>query len=70
MSFSERNFEEAQKYIDNLYKTEEGMDELRTNVFMELSKGAAIFADYREDLLHLGKRLDTLPITLKMLQGV
>jgi hypothetical protein len=27
---------------------------------MELSKGAALFADYREDILHLVKRLDTL----------
>jgi len=59
-SFSEKNFEETQKYIDNLYKTEEGVDSLRTDVFMELSKGAALVADYREDLLHLVKRLDTL----------
>ncbi len=59
-SFSEKNFKEAQKYIDNLYKTEEGVDTLRTDVFMELSKGAALVADYREDLLHLVKRLDTL----------
>jgi len=33
---------------------------LRTDVFKELSKGAALVADYREDLLHLVKRLDTL----------
>ena len=59
-SFSERNFKEAQKYIDNLYTTEEGVDQLRSDVFMELSKGAALVADYREDLLHLVKRLDTL----------
>jgi predicted phosphate transport protein (TIGR00153 family) len=59
-SFSEKNFAEAKKYIENLYKTEEGVDQLRTDVFMELSKGAALVADYREDLLHLVKRLDTL----------
>jgi len=59
-SFSERNYKEAQKYIEYLYKTEEGVDQLRTDVFMELSKGAALVADYREDLLHLVKRLDTL----------
>jgi predicted phosphate transport protein (TIGR00153 family) len=59
-SFSEKNFKEAQIYINNLYKTEEGVDQLRTDVFMELSKGAALIADYREDLLHLVKRLDTL----------
>ena len=76
-SFSEKNFAEAQKYIDNLYKTEEGVDTLRTDVFMELSKGAALVADYREDLLHLVKRLDTLADhtkdaarCLEMLSGV
>jgi predicted phosphate transport protein (TIGR00153 family) len=59
-SFSERNLEETKKYIENLYKAEEEVDKLRTDVFMELSKGAALVADYREDLLHLVKRLDTL----------
>jgi predicted phosphate transport protein (TIGR00153 family) len=59
-SFSEGNFDEAKKYIENLYKAEEEVDALRTDVFMELSKGAALVADYREDLLHLVKRLDTL----------
>jgi predicted phosphate transport protein (TIGR00153 family) len=59
-SFSESNFEETKKYIENLYKAEEEVDKLRTDVFMELSKGAALVADYREDLLHLVKRLDTL----------
>ena len=59
-SFSEGNFKEAKKYIENLYKAEEEVDKLRTDVFMELSKGVALVADYREDLLHLVKRLDTL----------
>jgi len=59
-SSSEKNFKEAQIYINNLYKTEEGVDQLRTDVFMELSKGYALVTDYREDLLHLVKRLDTL----------
>jgi predicted phosphate transport protein (TIGR00153 family) len=59
-SFSEKNFKDAKKYIENLYKAEEEVDTLRTDVFMELSKGAALVADYREDLLHLVKRLDTL----------
>jgi predicted phosphate transport protein (TIGR00153 family) len=59
-SFSESNFEESKKYVENLYKAEEEVDKLRTDVFMELSKGAALVADYREDLLHLVKRLDTL----------
>jgi predicted phosphate transport protein (TIGR00153 family) len=59
-SFSEGNLSESKKYIENLYKAEEEVDRLRTDVFMELSKGAALVADYREDLLHLVKRLDTL----------
>jgi predicted phosphate transport protein (TIGR00153 family) len=59
-SFSEKNFKDAKKYIENLYKAEEEVDTLRTDVFMVLSKGAALVADYREDLLHLVKRLDTL----------
>lgn len=59
-SFSKRNFKEAKNYLENLYTDEEEVDKLRTNVFTELSKGAALVSDYREDLLHLVKRLDTL----------
>ena len=59
-SFSEGNFVDSKKSIENLYKAEEEVDKLRTDVFMELSKGVALVADYREDLLHLVKRLDTL----------
>ncbi len=59
-SFSENNFEEAKRYIEKLYLTEEGVDQLRTETFKELSKGTALVADYREDLLHLVKRADTL----------
>jgi len=59
-SFSENKKAEAKNYIENLYKAEEEVDKLRTDVFKELSKGAALVADYREDLLHLVKRLDTL----------
>ena len=59
-SFSEGNLKETKKHVENLYKAEEEVDKLRTDVFMELSKGIALVADYREDLLHLVKRLDTL----------
>jgi len=59
-SFAKGNLEEAEKHIQNLFIAEEEVDRLRTNVFTELSKGAALVADYREDLLHLVKRLDTL----------
>ena len=59
-SYVQRNFEQAKKYVENLYADEEEVDKLRTEVFTELSKGAALVADYREDILHLVKRLDTL----------
>ncbi len=49
---------EANITVEKLFKVEEEIDHLRTEVFKELSKGAALFADYREDLLHLVKRLD------------
>lgn len=57
---SEGKKKEAKTQIENLFKVEEDVDDLRKEVFKELSKGAALFADYREDLLHLVKRLDTL----------
>jgi predicted phosphate transport protein (TIGR00153 family) len=59
-SFAESNYEETKTIVYNLYKAEEEVDKLRTDTFTELSKGAALVADYREDLLHLVKRLDTL----------
>lgn len=59
-SFSEGKFAEAKQHVQNLYKAEEEVDKLRTEVFMELSKGIALVADYREDLLHVVKRLDTM----------
>lgn len=59
-SFMDGNPAETKKTLQILYTTEEEVDRLRTEVFKELSKGAAMVADYREDLLHLVKRLDTL----------
>jgi len=59
-SISEDKNKEAMQHIQNLFKVEEEVDKLRKEVFKELSKGAALFADYREDLMHLVKRLDTL----------
>lgn len=59
-NISEAKKKEAMQLIENLFKVEEEVDRLRKEVFKELSKGAALFADYREDLLHLVKRLDTL----------
>jgi len=59
-SMSEGKKKEGLQRIENLFKAEEEVDRLRMEVFKELTKGAALFADYREDLLHLVKRLDTL----------
>jgi len=59
-SLAQGNKKEAKQRIQYLFRTEEEVDKLRTEVFKELSKGAALLADYREDLLHLVKRLDTL----------
>ena len=58
-SVSKSKLDEAKKHVEKLFIVEEEIDQLRTEVFKELSKGAALFADYREDLLHLVKRLDT-----------
>jgi predicted phosphate transport protein (TIGR00153 family) len=59
-SLAQGNKKEASQRIQHVFRTEEEVDKLRTEVFKELSKGAALLADYREDLLHLVKRLDTL----------
>ena len=59
-NISEAKKRDALQNIENLFQAEKDVDRLRTEVFKELSKGAALFADYREDLMHLVKRLDTL----------
>jgi len=51
---------EAIQCTENIFKAEEQVDSLRREIFGELSKGAALFAERREDLMHLVKRLDTL----------
>jgi predicted phosphate transport protein (TIGR00153 family) len=58
-NMSEAKKKEASQSVENLFKVEEEVDSLRIEVFKELSKGAALFAEYREDLMHLVKRLDT-----------
>ena len=59
-NISEAKKKEAIQHVENLFKSEKEIDRLRTEVFKELSKGSALFAEYREDLMHLVKRLDTL----------
>jgi predicted phosphate transport protein (TIGR00153 family) len=59
-SISNKDTTKAVQYIEKLLEQEKEVDKLRTQVFQELSKGAALFAEYREDLMHLVNRLDTL----------
>ncbi|HLN45265.1 MAG TPA: DUF47 family protein [Candidatus Sulfotelmatobacter sp.] len=59
-SYCKGNKTETKKLVEDLFKTEEEVDKLRSAAFKELSKGAALASDYREDLLHLVKRLDTV----------
>ncbi|MEM2994831.1 MAG: DUF47 family protein [Candidatus Bathyarchaeia archaeon] len=75
-NMSETKEKEAIQNVGNLFKIEREVDSLRREVFKELTKGAALFAEYREDLLHLVKRLDTLADhvkdaarCIKMLEG-
>lgn len=62
---SESKTKDAMQRFDHLYKVEKEVDILRTDVFKELSKGTAVFTEYREDLMHLVKRLDTLADYIK-----
>ena len=59
-SISEAKKTETMQYIDDLFKVEEKVDRLRTEVFKELTRGTASFGEQREDIMHLVKRLDTL----------
>ena len=57
---SKSNTKDAMQRFEHLYNVEKEVDMLRTDVFKELSRGTALFTEYREDLMHLVKRLDTL----------
>jgi len=59
-NISKSKKKDALDQFEQLYKVEKEVDELRKEVFKELSKGAALFTEHREDLMHLVKRLDTL----------
>jgi predicted phosphate transport protein (TIGR00153 family) len=59
-NFAAGNKDATDQNIKTLYKVEEKVDVLRAQVFTELSKSEMLMLDYREDLLHLVKRLDTV----------
>jgi len=56
---SEGRKEEAKEFIERLFKEEENVDNLRRAVFKELTN-VAISMEFREDLMHLVKRLDVM----------
>jgi len=58
-SISKGKKEEAKGSIEKLWKEEEEVDDLRRSVFKELTN-VAISVEFREDLMHLVKRLDTM----------
>lgn len=75
--FSRGDGEGFMRFFDNLLRVEREVDGLRTEVFKELSKGTALVAEYREDLMNLVNRLDQFADyvkdaarCLKMLLGV
>ncbi|MFA5364004.1 MAG: DUF47 family protein [Candidatus Bathyarchaeia archaeon] len=59
-NMSDSKTTDALEKFDHLYNVEKEVDQLRTEVFKELSKGTALFTEYREDLMHIVKRLDTM----------
>jgi predicted phosphate transport protein (TIGR00153 family) len=58
-SASEGRKEEAREHIEKLMKEEEEVDNLRRSAFRELTN-VAISSEFREDLMHLIKRLDVM----------
>ena len=59
VSASEGKKEEAREFIEKLSKEEEEVDNLRRSVFRELTN-VAVSMEFREDLMHLVKRLDVM----------
>ena len=58
-SASEGKIAEAKSFLEKLSKEEEEVDNLRRSVFKELTN-VAVSVEFREDLMHLVKRLDVM----------
>jgi len=56
---TKKNVDDAKKYIERLFRTEEEIDNLRRTIFEESTRGSLPLND-REDLMHLVKRLDVM----------
>jgi predicted phosphate transport protein (TIGR00153 family) len=63
-SASEGRKEEAKRLIEDLSKEEEEVDALRKSAFRELTN-VAVSVEFREDLMHLVKRLDVMADHIK-----
>jgi predicted phosphate transport protein (TIGR00153 family) len=58
-SASEGKKDETKAFLEKLSKEEEEVDNLRKSVFKEMTN-VALSAEFREDLMHLVKRLDVM----------
>ncbi len=63
-SASKGNKEEAKGFIDMLWAEEEEVDNLRRSAFKELAN-VAVSIEFREDLMHIIKRLDLMADLVK-----
>jgi predicted phosphate transport protein (TIGR00153 family) len=63
-SASQGKKEETKTFLDRLSREEEEVDNLRKSVFKELTN-VALSAEFREDLMHLVKRLDVMADHIK-----
>ena len=59
IAFSEGNSTEVEERIETLFLDEKEIDDLRRLVFEELTK-ESLSSKYREDLMHIVKRLDVM----------
>jgi predicted phosphate transport protein (TIGR00153 family) len=64
VSASKGDKEEAKGFFQKLSKEEEEVDSLRRSVFKELTN-VAVAVEFREDLMHLVKRLDVMADQVK-----
>lgn len=59
VAVTKKNLDDARRYIEKLFITEEEIDNLRRTIFEESTRGSLPLND-REDLMHLVKRLDVM----------
>jgi len=61
---AQKDTEKARNSVEKLFKEEETVDELRRSVFRKMTN-IAISAEFREDFMHLVKRLDVMADHIK-----